>query len=124
MSIKSLSRLAACILSTVTLARPAFALPATGLNETAQQAGYDTANSSVSISTLIGTAIAPLTGLLGLLFVLYMIYGGWLWFSAQGDTKQVDKAKAVIFNSVIGLAIILSAYAITTFVLDTLVASI
>lgn len=55
-------------------------------------------------------------GLLGTLLVIYMVYGGVYWMTANGETQKVDKAKAIIRQAIIGLIITLSAYGISAFV--------
>lgn len=60
--------------------------------------------------------IRMMLGLLGTLFLAYTVYAGYLWMTSAGDTEKIDKAKATIRRSVIGLIIILSAYSITQFV--------
>ena len=59
-------------------------------------------------------------GLLGIIFLVLMVYAGFLWMTAQGDPKQVDKAKSLLTQSVVGLVILLAAYAISTFVIESL----
>lgn len=59
-------------------------------------------------------------GFLGVIAVVLILYGGWLWMSAAGDDSKIEKARTLITNAVIGLLIILSAFAITTFVLRAL----
>ncbi len=54
-------------------------------------------------------------GLLSTVFLGIIIYSGILWMTAGGNEEQVGKAKTWIFNSVIGLVIIFSAYSITIF---------
>ena len=46
-----------------------------------------------------------------------MLYAGFLWMTSSGDETKVTKAKGLMVNAVIGLAIVLAAYAITYFVL-------
>lgn len=60
-------------------------------------------------------------GLLGILFTIYLVYGGFRWLTAQGDEGVVTESKKIIRNAVIGLIIALSAYAISTFVINSLV---
>ncbi len=69
---------------------------------------------------LIGKIISVILGLLGTVLLVLIIYAGWLWMSAGGEPKQVDKAKDYIKNAVVGLVLILLAYAITGFVIDKL----
>jgi len=69
----------------------------------------------------LGLLINVLLGLLGIIFLVLVIYAGFLWMTAGGDEKKVAKAKSIIITAVIGLVILLSAYAISTFVLDQLI---
>ncbi|TAN34121.1 hypothetical protein EPN28_00625 [Patescibacteria group bacterium] len=59
--------------------------------------------------------IRIMLSLVGLLMVVIIIYAGVLWMTAGGNDEQVTKAKKWMFNSVIGLIIILAAWSITTF---------
>jgi len=47
---------------------------------------------------------------------MLVIYGGFLWMTARGNEQQVTKAKDLIISAVIGLVIVLAAYAITAYV--------
>ncbi len=55
-------------------------------------------------------------GLLGLVAVIVMLYGGFLWMTARGSEQQIDKAKRVLINGAIGLVIILVSWAIVLFI--------
>ncbi len=68
-----------------------------------------------------GTVIQFFIGILGTFFLVLMVYGGYLWMNARGNEQQVEKAKNVITQAVIGLIVVLSAYAITYFVITNLV---
>lgn len=72
------------------------------------------------LTTTIGKLIAALLSVLGVIFLLLIIWAGFTWMTAQGDSKKVDKAKDILITSVVGLIILLSAYAISTFVIDQL----
>lgn len=47
-----------------------------------------------------------------------MIYGGIAWMLAGGNETTVDKAKRIVEEAVIGLLIVVAAYAISYFVLS------
>ena len=53
---------------------------------------------------------------MGVVFLILMIYGGYLWMLARGNEQEVEKAKNIIQNALIGLVIVLAAYAITALV--------
>ena len=53
-----------------------------------------------------------LTFVATILFVL-IAYSGYKWMTAQGNDEKVGEAKKTIYNSTIGLVVILASYAIT-----------
>jgi len=68
------------------------------------------------IGAIISTIIKAFLSLLGLIFVILVIYGGYNWMTAGGDEAKVEKAKKIIQRAIIGLIITVAAYAITEFV--------
>lgn len=56
-------------------------------------------------------------GFLGIIAVAIVLVGGFQWMTALGDEEKVKKARKLIGSGVVGLIIILAAYAIVTFVL-------
>lgn len=85
-----------------------------GLNDLAQTTGYKMENSS--LESIIGKSLNILFSLLGIAFIFLIIYGGVLWMTDQGNSKNVERAKNVITQAVVGLIIIVAAYAITNFI--------
>ncbi|MFH1404789.1 MAG: pilin, partial [Patescibacteria group bacterium] len=65
---------------------------------------------------LIGGIINAVLGILGIVFVIFVLYAGYLWMTASGEKEKVDKSKQLLGQAVIGLVIIVAAYAISTFV--------
>ncbi len=59
-------------------------------------------------------------GFLGIIAVGLIIYGGWLYMTSEGNAEKVEKAKKLLTGAIIGLIIILSAFAIVSFVLNKL----
>lgn len=58
-------------------------------------------------------------GLLALVAVVMIIIGGFTWLTAGGNEEKVDKAKKIISAAVIGLIIVLLAWAVVIFVART-----
>lgn len=83
----------------------------------------ETPGGADAIPIRIGKIINMVLGLLGIIVVVLVVYAGFLWMTAGGNKEQIGKAKDLMINAVIGLAIILSAYAITDFVITKLVSS-
>jgi len=87
-------------------------------------ANLDTAGGAygdAELIPIIGSIINILLGLLGIIFTVLIVYGGFLYMTAGGNEDQVKKAKKFITNAIIGLVIVLAAYAISSFVIDKIV---
>ena len=76
------------------------------------------------LPTLVGSFIKLFISLLGVIFLCYTVYAGYLYVSSMGDSEKVSKAKEMLVNGAIGIAIILASYAIATFVISTLTSTI
>jgi cbb3-type cytochrome oxidase subunit 3 len=72
------------------------------------------------VYAIVGNIINVILSLLGLIFLLLVLYAGFLWMTAQGDSKKVDEAKTIIRQAIIGLIVIMAGYAISNFVLGSL----
>lgn len=77
--------------------------------------------SPIAVPTLVGNLINALLGISGLILVGLLIYGGILYMTAQGDIERVKNAKKTMINAVIGIVIIVVAYAASTFIITTLI---
>ena len=75
---------------------------------------------STDLVTIIGRIVNIFLSLLGVIFLILMLYAGYLWMTAAGDDKQVQKAKDIIRNAVIGIVITASAFAITNYIFGLL----
>ena len=73
-----------------------------------------------SPAAIVGTIIQVVLGFLGIVATALVVYAGFLYMTARGNDTQVKKALAILRNAVVGLVIIMSAYAITAFVIDQL----
>ncbi|MFA7654277.1 MAG: pilin [Candidatus Magasanikbacteria bacterium] len=80
-------------------------------------------NLSGDFSSTISTVVSAILAIVGTIFLIMMIYAGMLWLTASGNSERSDKGKRILTESVIGLVIALSAYAITNFVGSRLGAS-
>lgn len=100
-----------------TLAATEIPGPADRLNNIADNAGYNIeTDDATSLAETIGLIVNLFLGMLGIIFVVLMVYAGYNWMTAMGDEKKVDKAKDTIKSSIIGLILIISAYALWAFI--------
>ena len=88
------------------------------LTDAATQAGYQTDDEvgQTGLASLIGAVVRAFLALIGIIFICYTIYGGYLWLTAAGNDEKVTKAKDTIRDGVIGLIIILAAAGIYAFI--------
>lgn len=109
-----------CILAYQPLIVVAGSAFSSSLKESGSNAGYDSkVNGEVVINNTIAKLIQTVLSFLGVLFLVLMIYGGFLWMTAQGNDTQVEKAQSTIRNAVIGLIIVISAYGISILVMNS-----
>ena len=90
------------------------------LKDVTTQAGYSDKTNSDSLLSTISTIIKVFLSMLGVIFLVLMIYGGYLWMIDQGNNDKIKKAQSLITAAVVGLIIVLLAYAISYLVLSTL----
>lgn len=76
--------------------------------------------SSGDLPTLIGKVISAVLGVLGILFVVLIVYAGILYLTSQGEDTNTKKAKKLLTQATMGLIIVVAAYAISNFVLAAL----
>ena len=71
----------------------------------------------------VALVIAYSLSLLGIIFLVLIVYAGFLWMTAGGEEEKITKALKIIKNAIIGLLITLSAFAIEICVFRVLVRS-
>ena len=87
-----------------------------GLSNAGKESGYGTKPARSFVSAA-GEIVNVLLSFLGVVFLILIIYGGYLWLTAGGNEEQIKKAKGIIKTSIIGIVIILSARIISEFVI-------
>ena len=63
-----------------------------------------------------GRMIGAILTWTGVLFLVLIFTGGIIWMTAGGNEQQVAKAKNLILAAILGLVIVMSAYAITAYI--------
>ncbi len=81
----------------------------------------DTAGQASKLSAkdprlVVADVIKTVLSILGLVFLIMVVYAGFLWMTAMGEEKKVENAQNIIKMAVIGLAVILLSYSITLFI--------
>ena len=86
-----------------------------------REAGLGT--QTTDISEIASDIIKFFLSFLGIIFIILIVYAGFMWMTSAGEEAKISKAKSTMVAAVIGLAIVLAAYAITYFVIDQILES-
>jgi len=74
--------------------------------------GLGTADLEQTVITIVQWAL----GLLALVAVVIIIWAGFIWITAGGNDEKLEKSKKMITAAVVGLIVVLLAWAIVIFV--------
>lgn len=91
-----------------------------GLGPVQNAVGYTTRD----LRAVIGDIIRAVLGFLGVVAIVIILIGGFKWMTAGGSDEKVGDAKKWLISGIIGLAIVLAAYAITTYVIGELMGAV
>jgi len=124
LSSKKLITFAASLGLAATLTLPAMALAQDSIN--ANDLGVGAIQSSIKLGSgdvrqTAARIINVALGFLGIIAVVIVLLGGFKYMISGGNEEKTAEAKKLIVSGIIGLAIILSAWAITSFVISRLV---
>jgi len=107
---------AATALPAVTFAQQPLDANALGVNAIQNDIRLGSGDVRQTAARIINVAL----GFLGLISVVIVLIGGFKYMVSGGNDTKTDEAKKLITSGIIGLAIILSAWAITGFVIGQL----
>jgi len=102
--------------SGLALGQPVQAQVTGGLSEVGKTIILPSTDPRILAARIINVAL----GLIGIILVSLILYAGFLYMTSEGETGKIDTAKKIITNAIIGLVIILSAWAITRYVISKL----
>lgn len=86
------------------------------MHNTTIAATGETSGVITDIPKAIGQVVGAILAFVGTLFFILIIYAGFTWMLARGNESEVQKAKDMLEAAVVGLIIVLSAYAITAYI--------
>ena len=85
------------------------------LRITADEAGLSSEKDPIDITAAI---IKFLLGFLGIIFIILLMYGGFLRMTANGSADKISTSNKIITSAIIGVFIILASWIITAYVFD------
>jgi len=66
----------------------------------------------------IGDILAAALSFVGIILLVLIIYGGFIWMIARGNEQEAKRAQQILQMAIIGMIIIFAAYAISSFVIN------
>jgi len=78
-------------------------------------------NKNTDLVTAVSNIINIILSVLGIIAVIIVLMGGFKWMTSQGNEEKVGEAKKLLSAGLIGLVIVLAAYAISRFVITNLI---
>jgi len=94
--------------------------PLSRMSRAATKAGLE---SYAIPQNVVLSIVVYLLGFVGLIFLIMILVSGAQWLTSSGSEEKISHAKDRLKSAVIGLAIILVAYMITTFVAQVVIKS-
>lgn len=91
----------------------------TDLETIGNTAGYGGTNTN--LPTIIGRVIKVVLSLLGLVAMVLIVVAGVQWMTSAGNEDKIKAAKKLMTSALIGMVIIILAYALTNFIISKLV---
>ncbi len=64
------------------------------------------------IAQFVSNLLGFITGLAGIMFLIYLIFAGLSWVSSGGDKGKVEAARNQMTQAALGLVVVIAAYAI------------
>jgi len=83
-------------------------------------AGPYSTQADVPLEERIGDIIGIFLSFLGVIFLILMLVAGFNWMTAGGEEEKISKARDTIREAIIGLVIVVAAYAISIFVIESI----
>ena len=76
--------------------------------------------STQDVKATIQNIVRIIVGFLGIIVIIIILAGGFKWLTSGGNEDKIAEAKKLISAGVVGLVVVLAAYAIANFVVNSL----
>lgn len=72
------------------------------------------------VTAIAASVVNTVLALSGIILLGYLLYAGFLWMTSGGEDDKAGEARTMIKNAVIGIVILSTAFAISSYVLRAL----
>ena len=87
----------------------------------AQDEEFPSPLGELTMTQIIANVIKFVLGIVGVLALIMIIYGGITWMTSGGNIEQVKKGKNTLVWAVLGLAVVFLAYSLVYFVIEKII---
>jgi hypothetical protein len=98
----------------VALAQSGAGSAISGLDATAGAANLKSDKDAIQLA---GQIVQFVLSFLGIIFMILMLYGGFIRMNAQGSPEKIKQSTGIITSAIVGIIIIFASYIITIFVI-------
>jgi uncharacterized membrane protein YjgN (DUF898 family) len=88
------------------------------VGKTEMGSAFGSSDNPTDIRIVVANIIRVFLSFLGIIFLVLIVWAGYRWMMAAGNEQTITEAKAQITNAVIGLIIVMFAYAIAFYVTE------
>lgn len=99
---------------------PASKDAATQLNSAGSLRAIDDRNIAQDPRVTAAIAVRYFLSLLGTILLILIVMSGYWYFTARGDDEKITRAQTTIKQALMGMVLILTAYAIATYTINSL----
>jgi hypothetical protein len=118
--LKTIARLLTILFCAVVFCLPIIYAQAQDINTELNTVAETAALPETPLPVIVGNILNIFYGFLGLILFGIIIYAGYTYMTSGGDPEKTKKAKNWLKYGIIGLIIILSAFAITSYIISKL----
>lgn len=90
------------------------------LDEVASRVGFNKSAQYSSVYGVVNLTVNLLLSLLAIIFLGMMLYAGLRWITSQGEEEKIGKARTAIKAAIIGLALVVGSYGISSFLFKSM----
>jgi hypothetical protein len=73
---------------------------------------------TVNVAEVIGRVIRAILAIIGSIFLMMVIYGGFTWMTAAGNDTKVAKGRSILMWAIIGIIVIFLAWMLVAVVFE------
>lgn len=82
--------------------------------------GLSAAKPAEAFATIIGRVINIFLSIIGTITVSMVVYGGWVWMTAQGNDVKIAKATKILIWAFAGVVLVFVSYILVKFIFEVL----